>query len=80
MGGTYGASEGVHLAGECLHLAPVLVGLRLGQPDGVSVALLLIGEVCKLSSDMIIRRWAGLLLLLFIEGIPIGKVDISIYN
>lgn len=46
---THGAFEGIHLAGEGLHLPTVLVRLLLGLAQGIVVAVSSLGEVSELS-------------------------------
>ena len=46
---THGPFEGVHLAGEGLHLPTVLVRLLLGLAQGIVVAVSRLGEVSELS-------------------------------
>lgn len=45
---TYRAPQGLQVTGEGLELAPVLVGLLLGHPQGLGVPGGRVRQICKL--------------------------------
>lgn len=56
LGVTHSSLEGVHLTGEGLHLAPVVISLLLGHSQGLAGARRRLGEVGKLGNVTQIER------------------------